>query len=607
MRIRVSNMDFTSKYYLPNSEVRIEKLRKIIDGRPVAILAAGPSITELENRISEFRHVDICYFGLNNFFVQETHILQQIDRHMSVVMCSSREGIPEVIKSIFNFLNRDEDNMFISSFWRDTFELLDTSFSLNQFLDTYGGKLLFFSLGLERTIPNSNYPLHFIISNSLLVLIQLALIGKAASIVLFGADGHCEESAKEYYYRQNEYDPQKWPLARWGINNDTKHYFNPIASIAIRNTCKTYDLAPIDILNCSEKSFYTYFPKISYDDAFEYLIRGKKFQREMDLRVPKVSVISSSANRGELIKETIENISNQSYSNYEHIIVSNEADDKIRDLEQQFPHARWIPEKNIEYLQAFKNGISRARGEYIFYCHIGNGYLNQDWFNTCVEVLENNPDVSLVWGLSQYLLEDGALGRIANAHFFEDSPSQRKEFIYYWLKKKILFSEGNFCVRKKVLEQCFSFHSSNANDEREAWIAFNYRFNTLGYLPYFVPVVANYCRTQLGNEGQSQSAYSSVQNWMKAYYEDIEQYKRKLIKRRIAHSYKNGSGELLPGGFSRSIFLFFDTGRYIKAKLPQVCLLVIEKAYNFLRTYRWKVLSVVTAKVWHRLKKFLTK
>ena len=599
-------MNFKSKDYLPNSEVRIEKLRKIIDERPVAILVAGLSIAELENRISELRRADICYFGLNNFFVQETHILQQIDRHMSVVMCAAPRGIHDAIKAIFNFLNRDEDNMFISSLWADNFRLMDTSFSLNQFLDDYDRKLLFFSSGLERTIPNSNYPLHFIFGNSLQVLIQLALIGRAASIVLFGADGHCEENAKENYYRQNEYEPQRGPLAGWWINRDTKRYFNPITSIGIRNTYKTYDLAPIDILNCSENSFYTPFPKVSYDDAFDYLLRGKKFQREMDLRVPKVSVIILCADSREFMKETVENVLKQSYSNYEHIIVANEAYDKIRDLEQQFPLARWIPEKNIEHLQAFKKGISISRGEYIFYCHSGNGYLNHDWFNTCVEVLENNPDVSLVWGLSQYLLEDGAVGQIANAHFFDNPPSQKKFFIYYWLKKKILFHEGNFCVRKKVLEECFPFLDSKA-DEQEAWIVFNYRFNALGYLPYFIPIVANYFRGQNDIMERRQSADPGMQNWMQAYYKDIEQYKRKLIRRRIAHHYRNSSGKLLPGGFSCSIFLFFDIGRYISAKLPESYFLVIEKAYNYLETYRWKFLGAMTAKVWHRLIKILTK
>lgn len=591
-------MNFMLKEYLPNSEERIDHLQRIINGRAVAILAAGSSIKELEKRISGLRNADICYFGLNNFSVQETHILQQIDKHFSVMMNSARENIPRFIEGIIDFLNRDEDNMFVSSFWRDAFGLLGSDFDLNQFLSKYDTKLIFFSLSYERTVPNRNHPLHFTVGNSLQILIQLAIIGKASRIVLFGADGYCEENSEKQYYCQREYSPLSGQKA---LIFDTNTFFNPIMPIATRNIYKTYNLAPIDILNCSENSFYTPFPKVSYDDAFRYLLLNKKFNKKSDLRVPKVSVISPFVNKGELVKKTVKSVSNQSYSSHEHIIIYNESDDKIRGLEQQFTHIRWIPEKDIGHLQAFEKGISIARGEYIFHCRIGNGYLNHDWLNTCVEVLENNPDVSLVWGLSQYLLEDGALGRVADTHFFENSPSQGKEFIYYWLKKKILFPEGNFCVRKKVLEECFQFHDPKASDEREAWIAFNYRFNTLGYLPYFFPIVANYFRGQNDTKIRRQSTDSSLQRWVKAYSEDIEQYKRKLIRQKITHHYRNGSGELFSSGFNRGIFLFFNIYRYVKAKLPYVWLLVFDKVLNYWKKYRWGVFKKGTVKVWHRL------
>lgn len=594
-------MNFKSNDYLPNSEERIEKLRKIVCGRPVAILAAGPSIKELEKRIDELHNADICYFGLNSF-VQETHILQQIDKHLSIYVDGCSRNIPITIKNIINFLNRDEDNMFVSTFYDNSFELLGTDFDLNQFISKYDRKLIFISISLERTAPNSNSPLHFILSNTLLILIQLAIIGKASKIVVFGADGYCEKTIEEHYYRQSEsnYSPRE------NLINDTNNYFNPIAPIAIRNIYKTYNLAPIDILNCSENSFYTPFPNVSYDDAFEYLLTDKKFNRKSDLRVPKVSVISVCSNTADFVKETFENIFNQSYSNHEHIIIYNEADDKVQYIKKQFPYVRWIPEKNIEYIQAVKKGISMARGDYIFQCSIGDGYLNQDWFNTCVEVLENNLDISLVWGLSQNMYEDGSLGRIADAHFFDKPPAQGKNFIYYWLKKKVLFPEGNFCVRKKVLEECFPFSDSKVSDEREAWIAFNYRFNTSGYQPYFVPIIANYCRTQSGIEGQKQRADPGMQNWMKAYYEGIEQYKKQLIEGKTVHRYSNGSGELLPEGFNRNIFLFFDTGRYIKAKLPKVCLLVIKKPLYYWRTYRWNIISALSVKALYRLIRIMT-
>lgn len=608
LRWETKSMNFTSKDYLPNSEKRIERLRKIINRRPVAILAAGPSIKQLEDRIEELKHADICYFGFNRF-IQEKFISRQIVKSLSVFMQSTGPFLREYINDVISFLNRDEQNLFVSSFFNDTFSFMDNSFDLDCFLNRYDEKLLFFGVGLDRTVPSEDQPLHFPWGNSLMLLIQLALIGKASRIVLFGADGGCKENSNQTHYRENEYYPVQdrdmKKLLAWDVNMG----FNPILPISIRNIYKTYKIPSIDILNCSKESFYTPFPIISYDDAFEYLLTNKKFDRKSDLRIPKASVISlynkNKNNEGEL-KKTVESVSNQSYSNHEHIIVYDEADNEMRDMMRQFPDARWISEKSVGYLQAFKKGISMARGEYIFHCRIADGYSNQDWFNTCVEVLENNPDISLVWGLSQYMLDGSALGRIPDAHFIDNLPSQKKYFLYYWLKKKVLFPEGNFCVRKKVLEECFPFSDAKARDEREAWNSFSYRFNVLGYQPYFVPTIANYCRVQSDIDQERRHPSPSWQRWTTTYHMDIEQYKRKLIRRQIAHRYRNGYGELLPGGFSRRGLLFYVVGRYIKDRLPNACLLVMEKTIFFWRTYRWGAFSVVTVRAWHRLIGVLT-
>ena len=274
-------MNFQHEEYLLSADKRIAGLQKIVAGRPVAILTSGPSISELEHRIKELRDADICYFGLNSYTVQEVHILQQIDKRFSAIMCSSNAGIPKIMKDVINFLERDEDNVFISSFWRATFTLLlDIGFDLQLFFDYFNAKLVFFDLTFEKTVPNRDNPLKFIVSNSLLVLIQIAIIGKASSIVLFGADGGFKEGAKEYYYRQDDVGHRGSIDGKIKIGpvetlaDDTKNYFNNIALIALTNLYTTYDFTPIKILNCSEDSLYTPFPKASYDTAFKHLIEG---------------------------------------------------------------------------------------------------------------------------------------------------------------------------------------------------------------------------------------------------------------------------------------------------------------------------------------------
>lgn len=594
-------MNFISKEYLPNSEKRIAHLQQIVDGRPVAILAAGPSIKELEIRISELRTADICYFGLNNFSLQETHILQQIDRNFSVTMCSAREHIANHMKNIINFLDRDNNNIFVSSFWRNTFQLMDSDFDLDQFLTKYNKKLLFFSLGLEKILPNSDFPLHFIVSNSLLVMIQLAIISKASRIILFGADGYCKGNNESYYHNQCGSDD----VRKKSVIDDTNKYFNPIAPIALRNIYKTYRLAPIDILNCSQGSACTAFPIVSYNDAFEYLLTHKKFNRKSDLRNPKVTVVLSCF-KAEFLKETLENISRQSYVNYELIVICSETEYEIQRNKQQFTQVRWLTEKSMDYIQSIKKVISMAKGKYIFYCKIGNGYLNQDWFNTCVEILENNLNISLVYGLSQNKYEDGALGRIPNNHFFYDPPLQGKNYIYYWLNKKNIFPSENLCVRKAVLDECLPFDNPKVNNDLETWLVFDYRFNSSGYIPYFIPVVANYYRSCNNIQRKEQIATLNTQELITAYYENIGEYKRKLIRRQITHCYRNGDGKSTKDGFNHKISIYFNVKWLLKSKLPKVCVVFIKRILFVSRAYGWKALTIAPTKVLSRMKKSLT-
>ena len=155
---------------------------------------------------------------------------------------------------------------------------MDTGFGIQQFFIDYNRKLIFFDLDPAVIFPNKCDPLTFTVANSLLVLIQMAVIGKASRIVLFGADGGFKEGAKEYYYRQDDLGHRGSIDGKIKVGpvetlvGDTNIYFNPIALTALTNLYNTYGFPFIKILNCSKDSFYTTFPKVSYDTAFKHLI-----------------------------------------------------------------------------------------------------------------------------------------------------------------------------------------------------------------------------------------------------------------------------------------------------------------------------------------------
>ena len=92
----------------------------------------------------------------------------------------------------------------------------------------------------------------------------------------------------------------------------------------------------------------------------------------------KVSLIISVLNGSEKIKDTIESILNQSYSNFELIIIDGGSTDKTIDIIKNFdsPTIKWISEPDKGISDAFNKGVKLATGDYINFQGDGDGFLN---------------------------------------------------------------------------------------------------------------------------------------------------------------------------------------------------------------------------------------
>lgn len=273
------------RHYLPKTEERIERLRALINKRPVAIILHGPSLFELEKNIGELKDCDICYLGLNSFSVPEKNILQKINRNFSVVMCSDAcEMHAQIINhNLTDFLEREENNILINerrSFRQQPLKSLYPN--ADKFIKKYDNKLLFFESlcttnivlrgGAFLQVPSIEYPLHFLAQSSFSILLSLALIAEAKMVVVFGGDGGRMEG-EDIHYRETGLALRQYYLdsARDKyIKQDTKT-LNVTLPLILDNINRIYDLKPVDIINCSLHSRYTPMRKLSYKDTFSIL------------------------------------------------------------------------------------------------------------------------------------------------------------------------------------------------------------------------------------------------------------------------------------------------------------------------------------------------
>src|SRR4026207_1805679 len=81
--------------------------------------------------------------------------------------------------------------------------------------------------------------------------------------------------------------------------------------------------------------------------------------------LPKISIVTPSFNSAVTIRETIESVLQQNYPNYEHLVMDGGSKDGTLDILKEYPHLKWISEKDEGHYHAMNKGIERAGGEII--------------------------------------------------------------------------------------------------------------------------------------------------------------------------------------------------------------------------------------------------
>ncbi len=259
---------------------------------------------------------------------------------------------------------------------------------------------------------------------------------------------------------------------------------------------------------------------------------------------PRISIITASKNGARFLRETIESIRKQTFTDWEHVFVDSLSTDNTVDILKESEQIRWISEPDRHADEGFYKAMKMAHGDYIILCCVSDAYSDRDWFRRCVEVLDNDPEVSLVYGIPQHMMEDGALGKILCSDFMKKSPPQKMDFFPFWLGTFALCPEITFCVRAEVFRKCFpKYEPTDSFEQNHAFLAFNYNFNTKGYLPYFVPVVASYGRFH--HDSNSLRLAEGNRIAKKQYDSAVIQYGNEVLSGKRKHAFRDGRSDVI--------------------------------------------------------------
>lgn len=130
----------------------------------------------------------------------------------------------------------------------------------------------------------------------------------------------------------------------------------------------------------------------------------------------KISVITVTWNRADLLEEAIQSVLNQNYDNFEHIVVDNASTDHTLEILNKYKHLKWISEPDNGQSDAMNKGLKLASGE-IFAWLNDDDYYEPGAFEKINSIFDLNT-YSIVYGTCNIIGKNRSIIGKSNFHKF---------------------------------------------------------------------------------------------------------------------------------------------------------------------------------------------
>jgi glycosyltransferase involved in cell wall biosynthesis len=190
---------------------------------------------------------------------------------------------------------------------------------------------------------------------------------------------------------------------------------------------------------------------------------------DQNLNNPKVSVVTVTFNRQDFIREAIESVLAQSFTNWELIIVDDASTDNTKSVVDEYiakdSRIRYFKnEKNLGIAKTRNKGLELARGEYIAPLDSDDVWLDKNKLQKQVEFLDINQDYALLGGGIMHI----------------DAKSKNIKKVLYpvydsTIRNIILqfnpFPQSSLLYRKKVALECGGYSENyKICDDYDLWL-----------------------------------------------------------------------------------------------------------------------------------------
>ncbi|CAH8295350.1 glycosyltransferase involved in cell wall biosynthesis [Mariniflexile fucanivorans] len=165
----------------------------------------------------------------------------------------------------------------------------------------------------------------------------------------------------------------------------------------------------------------------------------------------KISVLTPSFNSGNYIAKAIESVMRQTYTNWEHIIVDGKSIDNTISTLKDYPHVKWVSEKDSGQSDAMNKAFSLSTGDLIIYLN-ADDYFYPDAFQIFVGAFNKTPKADIIVGNLHMKINDKFIESSNVTISWKDLSILKGRFptnpLSYMYKRKVQEKIGKFPIKE---------------------------------------------------------------------------------------------------------------------------------------------------------------
>ena len=182
--------------------------------------------------------------------------------------------------------------------------------------------------------------------------------------------------------------------------------------------------------------------------------------------MPKISIIIPVYQAEKTIRKCLDSIINQSYTDYEIIVVNDGSEDKseeiILEYKKNIPQIQYIPKKNSGVADTRNKGIQNATGDYIVFVD-ADDYVRENIFIDIVEYIEQG--IELIKWKGILVDEEGEEISKIGGPIFEKTTGE-EGFNQLYVKDKFIDALWVYAIKRTLFtENDFQFMTNTYHED----------------------------------------------------------------------------------------------------------------------------------------------